>query len=101
MQQQNMTDQQQPLMMEPPQVITTKDLLYLKDQLSWQLNAMKKCAHFAQESTDPQIKQALDTAGKMHLRHYQMLLKHCQNNNTQQMAQVPQQTQSQGQQQTQ
>lgn len=101
MQQQNMTGQQQPLMMEPPKVITTKDLLYLKDQLSWQLNAMKKCAHFAQECTDPQVKQALDTAGKMHLRHYQMLLKHCQNNNTQQMAQVPQPTQSQGQQQMQ
>jgi hypothetical protein len=100
-QQQNMTGQHQPLVMEPPQVITTKDLLYLKDQLSWQLNAMKKCAHFAQECTDPQIKQALDTAGKMHLRHYQTLLMHCQNNNTQQMAQVPQQTQSQGQQQTQ
>jgi hypothetical protein len=100
-QQQNMAGQQQPLMMEPPKVITTKDLLYLKDQLSWQLNAMKKCAHFAQECTDPQVKQALDTAGKMHLRHYQMLLKHCQNNNTQQMAQVPQQTQSQGQQQMQ
>jgi hypothetical protein len=100
-QQQNMTGQQQPLMMEPPTVITTKDLLYLKDQLSWQLNAMKKCAHFAQECTDPQVKQALDTAGRMHLRHYQMLLKHCQNNNTQQMAQLPQPTQSQGQQQMQ
>jgi hypothetical protein len=96
-----MTGQQQPLMMEPPKVITTKDLLYLKDQLSWQLNAMKKCAHFAQECTDPQVKQALDTAGKMHLRHYQMLLKHCQNNNTQQMTQVPQPTQSQGKQQMQ
>jgi hypothetical protein len=102
MQQQTMTGQQQPLMMEPPQVITTKDLLYLKDQLSWQLNAMKKCSHFSQECTDPDVKQALDKAGKMHLRHYQMLLRHCQNNNTQQMASVPQQqSQSQTQQQQQ
>lgn len=100
-QQQSMTGQQQPLMMEPPQVITTKDLLYLKDQLSWQLNAMKKCSHFSLECTDPDVKQALDTAGKMHLRHYQRLLTHCQNNNTQQMATVPQQTQTQSQQQTQ
>lgn len=99
--QQQTTTGQQPLMMEPPQVITTKDLLYLKDQLSWQLNAMKKCSHYAQESTDADVKQALDKAGKMHLRHYQTLLTHCQNNNTQQMATVPQQTQSQSQQQTQ
>lgn len=101
MQQQSTTAQQQPQMMEPPQVITTKDLLYLKDQLSWQLIAMKKCSHYAQDCTDPQVKQALDKAGKMHLRHYQMLLTHCQNNNTQQMASVQQQTQSQSQQQTQ
>jgi hypothetical protein len=94
MQQQSMNTQQQqmqqPLMMEPPQVITSKDLLYLKDQMSWQLNAMKKCAHFAQECSDPQIKQALDDTGRMHQRHYQMLLKHCQNNNAQVMSQVPQ-----------
>lgn len=95
-QQQNQNQQQtmqQPLMMEPPKVITTKDLLYLKDHMSWQLDAMKKCFHFAQECTVPEIKQALNKAGKMHQRHYQMLLKHCQNNNTQQMAQVPQQSQ--------
>jgi hypothetical protein len=90
MQQQQMGQTQQPLMMEPPAVITTKDLLYLKDHLSWQLNAMKKCAHYAQECQDPQVRQALDEAGKMHQRHYQMLLKYCQYNNTQAMASVPQ-----------
>ncbi len=93
MQQQTLTNQQQPVMMEPPTVITTKDLLYLKDQMSWQLNAMKKCAHFANECTDQDVKQAIDKAGKMHERHYQMLLQHCQNNNAQQMAQIPQQSQ--------
>jgi hypothetical protein len=94
MQQQGMTNQQQqPIMMEPPKVITTKDLLYLKDQMSWQLNAMKKCAHFANECTDPDVKQAIDNAGRMHQRHYQMLLQHCQNNNTLQMSQMPQQSQ--------
>lgn len=82
--------QQQPLMMQPPQVITTKDCLYLKDQLSWELIAMKKCHHFAQECTDPEIKQAIDKAGQMHLRHYQLLLKHLQNNNNAEMAKVPQ-----------
>lgn len=90
---QTMTSQNQVIMQEAPQVISIKDLLYLKDQMSWQLDAMKKCARFAQECTDPQVKQVIDKAGQMHLRHYQMLLTHCQNNNQQQMAQVPQQTQ--------
>ncbi|WCK53965.1 hypothetical protein PP175_22010 [Aneurinibacillus sp. Ricciae_BoGa-3] len=82
--------QQQPLMMAPPQIISTKDLNYLKDQMSWLLLAMKKCAHFAGECTDTDIKQAITKAGQMHQRHYNMLLKHCQNNNTQAMASVPQ-----------
>lgn len=88
---------QQPLMMQPPQVITTKDYLYLKDQLSWELIAMKKCRHFAQECIDPEIVQAIDKAGQMHLRHYEMLLKHLQNDNNAQMQQVQQMQQSQSQ----
>jgi hypothetical protein len=82
--------QQQPLMQVPPQVVTTKDFLYLKDQLSWELLAMKKCRHFAQECTDPEIRMAIDKAGQMHQRHYMLLLKHLQNNNTAEMQKVPQ-----------
>ncbi|CCQ96314.1 hypothetical protein CULT_40077 [[Clostridium] ultunense Esp] len=48
----------------PPRVITTKDALYIKDALSWMLIAFKKMHHFAQEATDPQVKQALDKAGR-------------------------------------
>ena len=87
---QGQQQQQQPLMMQPPQVITTKDYQYLKDQLSWELLAMKKCRHYAQESTNPEIKQAIDKAGQMHQRHYQLLLKHLQNNNMEEMKKVPQ-----------
>ncbi|WP_091224649.1 hypothetical protein [Paenibacillus sp. BC26] len=74
----------------PPKVITTKDASYLKDQLSWLLLAMKKCSHFARECSDPEIGQAIDKAGKMHERHYNLLLKHLQNNNTEGMKNVPQ-----------
>ncbi|WP_028609321.1 hypothetical protein [Paenibacillus harenae] len=90
--QQNQTQQQQqaPLMQVPPQVITVKDSLYLKDQLSWEILAMKKCRHFAQECSDPEIAQAIDKAGQMHQRHYNLLLKHLQNNNTEEMKKVPQ-----------
>lgn len=81
----------QPIMMTPPSVVTGKDLLYLKDGMSWLLDAMKKCSHFAGEVQDPQIKQAINQIGQLHQRHYHLLLKHCQNNNTQQMASVTQQ----------
>ncbi len=82
--------QQQAVMQQPPQVITGKDLLYLKDQLSWELLATKKCRHFAGECTDPEIAQAIDKAGQMHQRHYQLLLGHLQNNNPAEMAKVQQ-----------
>jgi len=90
MQQQSAGQKQQPIFPQPPQVITTKDHLYLKDQLSWELVAMKKCRHFASECQDPEIRNAIDKAGQMHQRHYEMLLKHLQNNNAQQMQAVNQ-----------
>ncbi|MFB5762009.1 hypothetical protein [Paenibacillus medicaginis] len=82
--------QQQLVMTVPPQVITTKDHLYLKDQLSWELVAMKKCSHFAAECSDPEIAQAIGQAGQMHQRHYNLLLKHLQNDNTAEMQWVQQ-----------
>jgi hypothetical protein len=91
MQQQNQAQQQQNNVMQvPPQVITIKDSLYLKDQLSWEILAMKKCRHFAQECSDLEISQMIDKAGQMHQRHYLLLLKHLQNNNTEEMKKVPQ-----------
>ncbi|EJL38919.1 hypothetical protein BAG01nite_30200 [Brevibacillus agri] len=83
---------------EPPKVITTKDLSYLKDALSWELLAFKKLHFFAQQATDPDVKQCLEKTGRMHQQHYEKLLSHLQNNNTAVMATLPQ-TQSQQQQQ--
>ncbi|MEJ8546831.1 ferritin-like domain-containing protein [Brevibacillus borstelensis] len=81
---------------QPPRAITTKDCSYLKDALSWQLVAFKKFHFFAQQATDPQVKQALEKAGQMHQRHYQKLLTHLQVNNAAAMASIPQaQTQQQ------
>ncbi|SDH46204.1 hypothetical protein SAMN04489735_102635 [Aneurinibacillus thermoaerophilus] len=91
MQQQQQTpgQMQQAIMMTPPAVMTTKDVLYVKDQMSWLLVAMKKCSHYAQECADPQIKQIIDRAGQMHQRHYNTLLQHCQNNNNSAMGNIP------------
>lgn len=85
--------QEQPILPQPPRVITTKDHLYLKDQLSWELIAMKKCYHFARECSDSDLSQAIDQAGQMHQRHYELLLKHLQNNNTDAMKDVQQKLQ--------
>ncbi|ERI07680.1 hypothetical protein [Aneurinibacillus aneurinilyticus] len=86
---------QQPAMMTPPTVITVKDTYYVKDQMSWLLVAMKKCSHYAQECTDPKVKQIIDRAGQMHQRHYNTLLQHCQNDNTSAMNTIPGSTSAQ------
>ena len=67
---------QQQRMQQPPGVLTTKDMAYIKDAMSWELVAMKKCRHYAQQTNSIKIKEALDSAGQMHQNHYQMLLQH-------------------------
>jgi hypothetical protein len=89
-----MQSQQAPLS-TPPRAITTKDLMYIKDALSWELLAFKKFHHMAGQATDPEIKQALDKAGMMHQSHYQRLLTHLQVDNNTAMSQLPNQQQLQ------
>lgn len=93
MQKQQQDQQQQPTFSQPPKVVTIKDTLYLKDQLSWELIAMKKCYHFARECSDSDISKAIDQAGQMHQRHYELLLKHLQNDNDSEMKTVQQKLQ--------
>lgn len=89
------TQQMQVPIPVPPRVITTKDLLYLKDALSWELTAFKKFHFLAQQVTSPQVKQSLDKAGQMHQRHYQKLLTHLQVDNNTEMAKLPRLQQTQ------
>lgn len=81
MQQQN---PQQQSMMQPPNVITSKDQLYLTDMLSWNLLAMKKAHFFAGQCQNQEIKQQLEKVGHMHNQHYQKILNHLQSQPTQQ-----------------
>ncbi|MBS4208496.1 hypothetical protein [Bacillus sp. FJAT-50079] len=69
---------QQPIMQQPPHIITTKDFAYINDMLSWNLLATKKAHFFATQCQDPQLKQALNACGQMHQRHYEKLLFHLQ-----------------------
>lgn len=78
-------------MQSPPPAITTKDLQYIKDALSWELLAFKKFHFMAEQVTNMEIKQALDKAGQMHQNHYQRLLSHLQVNNNTVLASMPRQ----------
>lgn len=68
--------------------ISSKDLQYLSDEMSWELIAFKKCHHFAGEIQDPQIKAAIDKIGAMHQQHYQALLQTLQASTGQNQAQT-------------
>ncbi|SDP50942.1 hypothetical protein [Halobacillus aidingensis] len=76
MQQQNQSMQQAQPMSQVPEIVSTKDQLYLADMLSWNLNACKKAHFFAQNCQTPEIQAALEEAGQMHQRHYDKLLNH-------------------------
>jgi hypothetical protein len=54
--------------------LSTKDFNYLKDHMSWELLAMKKCAHYAAECQDMQVSSLINQVGQMHARHYNTLL---------------------------
>ncbi|MBM7551274.1 hypothetical protein [Thalassobacillus pellis] len=80
MEQQNQPAMQQAQPMpQPPNMVTSKDQLYITDMLSWNLNACKKAHFYAQQCQDPQLKAALDEAGQMHERHYNKILGHLNN----------------------
>lgn len=64
------------MMPQPPTMVSSKDLLYLTDMMSWNLNATKKAHFYAQQCTIPEIKTALEQACQMHQKHYQTILRH-------------------------
>jgi hypothetical protein len=56
------------------QLITDKELLYIKDFLSWELLAMKKCSDAAILCTDSAIQGLIRQIGEKHKQHYQTLI---------------------------
>ncbi|NGP46347.1 hypothetical protein G4V62_15860 [Bacillaceae bacterium SIJ1] len=61
-------------MPQPPEVITTKDHLYLTDMMNWNLTAAKKCHDFALRCQDVELSQLLDQTSQMHKKHYELIL---------------------------
>ncbi|MEX2460889.1 MAG: hypothetical protein WD469_06255 [Paenibacillaceae bacterium] len=56
------------------ELITDKELHYIKDFLSWELLAMKKCNDTANQCTDTTIQNLIRQTGEKHKQHYQSIL---------------------------
>lgn len=59
-------------------LLSDKELHYVKDFLSWELLAVKKCNDAAGECQDAQISQLIRETGKKHQQHYDQLLTYLQ-----------------------
>jgi len=55
-------------------LLSDKELLYIKDYLSWELLAVKKCKVAADSCTDPQIRQMIEQTGQRHIARYESIL---------------------------
>ena len=52
-----------------PNMISTKDLSYLKDMFEWNFNASKLAYHFSEETSNPIVKEILVKVCRMHSEH--------------------------------
>lgn len=73
-QQQTSTNMGMNKMPEPPKMISSKDAMYIKDMLSWNLLTCKKAHFLAQQCQDTEVKNEIEQCCHMHERHYQKLL---------------------------
>ena len=61
-------------MKEVPNIISTKDLSYIKDMLSWNLVMAKKSKEYLKLVSDKDVKELLKKVNEVHKSHYEMLL---------------------------
>lgn len=61
-------------MKEVPNIISTKDLSYIKDMLSWNLVMAKKSKEYLKLAGDKDVKELLKKVNEVHKSHYEMLL---------------------------
>jgi len=58
--------------------ITDKELHYIKDMLSWELLAMKKCNELASQCQNPSFQTLINQVGMRHEQQYNAILSHLQ-----------------------
>lgn len=73
-QQQQQNQQNQPQMTADRNKLTDKELNYVKDFMSWELLAMKKCKDNANRCVDKDIQTLINQIGQKHLQHFESLL---------------------------
>lgn len=61
-------------MKETPNIITTKDLLYIEDMMNWNLIMNKKINTLLNCVEDPEVEDLLIKTKKMHNKHFEKLL---------------------------
>lgn len=61
-------------MNEVPNIISTKDLSYIKDMMNWEFVLVKKANHYEDLVNDKEIKSFIKKISKKHKEHYEKLL---------------------------
>ncbi|TGA97238.1 hypothetical protein E4665_12640 [Sporolactobacillus shoreae] len=61
---------------QPPEILSTKDFLYIEDMLSWNLEVIKKAHAYASLCQDQDVIQAMNRTCQIHIRNYQSILNH-------------------------
>lgn len=56
------------------QNLSTKEVNYIKDLLSWELLTSKKCFQYANQETNPTHKKAFSDTANLHQQNYLDLL---------------------------
>ena len=56
------------------QNLSTKELNYIHDILSWELLLTKKCFHYSNQETNPVHKNVFISTGNMHQQNYTNVL---------------------------
>ncbi|MBP2019192.1 hypothetical protein J2Z79_002617 [Symbiobacterium terraclitae] len=56
--------------------LTEKDLAYLHDMMSWELLAAKKAFRYANETQEPECRQAMFQVAEQHQRNLERLVLH-------------------------
>lgn len=54
--------------------LSTKEVNYLKDHLSWELMGAKRCASYAKETVDPALAKLHDAISRTHQENFVDLL---------------------------
>lgn len=62
------------IMNEVPNIISTKDLSYIKDMLKWNFTLIKKTNMYVEMCTDESVKKLLERVSKVHKAQFEDLM---------------------------